>query len=551
MLGFLKRRLTSPERWISCLLVVQSHVGEEVFRVGGCWDTHLQRYVERPCVPHVVRLEEAQLEPAIEFAKWLEKQRAQRKRPRAIVMGGNRGSGKTFAGGGIFVVAMALEFPGDVGLGVNLTTSQKRECLDAIEAVCMPANDVTGAATQSPWIKSQPEDADREPKTIFVTGFYVEWLSAKNPKKLRSAGRPIRYVFINEGQDQPQKVYTNAIAAIRNTGGLVGIATNPPTSAAGNWIARLWAAILAGDVNAVAFLLDNKLNRSVDQDALSDIGPLIRCVSPEDHAADVEGTFQLSGNIAYPSFRPMRYERRGHLGMPLPNWVDVTAELTGPILQSQALGPQWVCGVDFQRTPGIIGCVGKIYRRPDGVLVLWIKQTIAVRGVEPDFSQALHSAGFSPSTVLLVGDGTGARQNAEHKFTQSNSFAKMKEDGWHIVPPMYHWRNRTPWNPAVKESRSQMFTLLGGQAANDNAAPWAPQIIFGEDCKLAGDGFPSLVESFSSAQCGPRGGLIEAGHYQHGPDGVRYLAWRFLPRPKMKAPEEERADVGLYKQLSS
>lgn len=539
-LGFLKRRLTSPERWISCLLVVQSHAGEEVFRVGGCWDTHLQCYVERPCVPHFVQLEESQLEAAIAFAGWLEKQRAQRKRPRAIVMGGNRGSGKTYLGGGIMILAMALEFPGDVGLGVNLTSAQRRECLDAIEELCPAANDVIGRAVQSPWISAQPDDADREPKTIFVTGFYVEWLSAKNPKKLRSAGRSIRYVFINEGQDQPQKVYTNAIAAIRNTGGLVGIATNPPTAAAGNWIARLWAAILAGDVNAVSFLLENKLNRSVDQDALSDIGPLIRCVSPEDYGADVEGTFQLAGNIAYPGFRPMRVDRGGHLGMPLPSWKDVTAELTGAVLQSQAPGPQWVCGVDFQRTPGIIGSIGKIYRRPDGVLVLWIARTIAVRGVEPDFSQALHSAGFEPSSVLLVGDGTGARQNAEHKFEQSNSFAKMKEDGWKIFPPMYHWRKRTPWNPAVKDSRSQMHTLFTGG-----------QILLGEECKLAGDGFPSLVESFSSAQCGPRGGLIEAGHYQHGPDGVRYLAWRFLPRPRIKAPEEERADVALYKQLSS
>lgn len=539
MLGYLKRRLTSPERWISCLLVVQSHVGEEVFRVGGCWDTHLQCYVERPCAPHVVHLEESQLEAGIAFATWLEKQRAKKKRRRALVLGGNRGSGKTFEGGGIFIVAMALEFPGDVGLAVNLTSAQRRECLDAIEQVCSPADEVLGRSAQSPWITAQPEDADREAKTIFVTGFYVEWLSAKNPKKLRSAGRSIRYVFINEGQDQPQKVYTNAIAAIRNTGGLVCIATNPPTSAAGNWIARLWAAILAGDVNAEAFLLENKKNRSVDQDALEDIGPLIRCVSPEDFTADVEGTFQLAGNIAYPAFKPMRFDRGGHLTMPLAEWVDVTADFTGPVLESQAKGPEWICGVDFQRTPGIIGSIGKLYRRPDGVLVLWIMRTIAVRGVEADFSQALYSAGFTPSSILLVGDGTGARQNAEHKFAQSNSFAKMKEDGWHIVPPMYHWRRRTPWNPAVKDSRSQMHTLLSSFV-----------ILFGEECKLGGDGFPSLVESFASAQCGPRGGLLEAGHYQHGPDGVRYLAWRFLPRPKIVAPSEEKVDLALFRALS-
>jgi hypothetical protein len=33
-----------------------------------------------------------------------------------------------------------------------------------------------------------------------------------------------------------------------------------------------------------------------------------------------------------------------------------------------------------------------------------------------------------------------------------------------------------------------------------------------------------------------RGRLVEAGNYQHGLDGLRYLAWRFLPRPQPPKP---------------
>ena len=43
-------------------------------------------------------------------------------------------------------------------------------------------------------------------------------------------------------------------------------------------------------------------------------------------------------------------------------------------------------------------------------------------------------------------------------------------------------------------------------------------------------GFAALVESLRRAKKTPRGALIEKGGWQHGPDGLRYLAWRFLPR---------------------
>jgi hypothetical protein len=100
---------------------------------------------------------------------------------------------------------------------------------------------------------------------------------------------------------------------------------------------------------------------------------------------------------------------------------------------------------------------------------------------------------------------------------------------------MYHWRHRTPWNPAVKDSRAQMHTLFEKS-----------QILLSEKCKEPANGFPSLVESFRRAQVGPRGGLIEKGNFQHAADGVRYLAWKFLPRPK---PASMPRDLETYDEI--
>jgi hypothetical protein len=523
MIRFLKKRLISSDRYVNALLVVTSHEDKEIFRVGGCWDTHLRRYVDRPCDPHVVKLQESQCVdtqtggPGIGygFAKWLEAQRAKKKRARALMAGGNRGSGKTWCLGGVGIVAMALEFPNDWQFGINITAKQKRECIEAIREVARPE-----------WIQGDVEDF-RDPRTVFITGNTICWLSAQNPRAIRQAGLKIRYVFINEGQDQPQAVAINAIAAIRNTGGLVGVATNPPQTERSDWVASWWSGIEAGDLNGEKYFVDNKKNRAIDQEAVGDIGPYLYAIDRDAGDADGAGIFRLSGPIAYPAFKPLPLAKGGHIGEPPQvGWKDVTHDVTAEALDSDS-GVPFLCGVDFQREPGVIGSIAKVYKDQTGKLILYIMDTIGVRGVESDFSGALHAAGYRPAPgmdgppILLVGDGTGARQNAEHRKGQPTSFMALRADGWKIVPPMYHWRTRTPWNPLVKDSRAQMHAVFD-----------ARQILLDPKCKEAAEGFPSLVDSFRSAKVGPRGGLVEKGHFQHGPDGVRYLAWRFLPRPQ-------------------
>lgn len=528
----LRRQLLSPERWIEALLIVEDHEGNELLRVGGCWDTQLQCYVDRPCTPHVIRLEESQRELGLALARWLKAVRAgQKQRPRALVGGGNRGSGKTWFLAGIAFVVMALEFPWDWSFGVNITSKQKRECIEAIQAVARPE-----------WIASDISDF-RDPRTEFLTGHAVAWKSGRAPRAVREAGLRIRYILINEGQDQPEAIAINCIAAIRNTGGLVGVATNPPQNDQGDWVATWWTGIEAGELNGEKFFVDNKKNRSIDQDAQSDIAAFLYATNREAGDADAAGIFRLSGPIAYPAFKALPRDRGGHLGVPPPApdvgtslWVDITRQLTARLLEGET-GFDAVCGVDFQRLPGIVGVVAKLYSDERGQLVLHAVDVIGVRGVEPDFSQALIANGYVPAhgmttedgrpgvPLLLIGDATGARQNAEHRFAQPPSFTALRFDGWKVLPPMKHWKRGTPWNPLVKDSRAQMHTLF------ENG-----QILLGPKCSEPADGFPSLVESLRRAKVGPRGGLVEKGNFQHVPDGLRYLAWRFMPRPKPATP---------------
>jgi hypothetical protein len=531
MIRFARGRLTSSKRFVDALLVVEDHEGTELLRVGGRWNRSFNCWVKdaKDVKPHVIRLKESQQEAGRGLAKWLESSRLGVVDPlRAIVMllGGARGSGKTWFVG-LAIVVIGIEWQNEWQYSVNLSTGQRREVIEAIEEVALPD-----------WILGRSDDL-RDPWLQFLTGSTVAFTSARNPKRLREAKLRIRAVHINEGQDQPEEVYVNAVSATRNVDGLTTIATNRPRNEAGDWVSLAASGIEGGEIVGLYYLLDPRKNDAVSRVALDKRAAAIRVVSAEAAAADTDpdAPMKLAGPIAYPGFRPLPIEKGGHIGEPpappqvgKPLWRDVTAEVTAKLLGGDT-GFPYIGGVDFQRQPGIICSIAKLYRNEAGLLVLHVVATLAVRGVEPDFSHALVASGYRPAhgmdgePILLIGDATGARQNSEHKFAQPPSFTALRSDGWKIVPPMKHWRRGTPWNPLVHQSRTQMHALFEGH-----------QILLAPRCREPSEGFPSLVESLRRAKVGPKGGLIEKGNFQHGPDGVRYMAWWALPRPKPPAP---------------
>lgn len=526
MIRFARGRLTSSKRFVDALLVVEDHEGKELLRVGGRWDRTFSRWVkDAPDVkPHAIRLKESQQEAGRGLAGWLESSRlgeVDAKRAIVMLLGGARGSGKTWFVG-LAIVVIGIEWCNEWQYSVNLSTGQRREVIEAIEEVALPD-----------WILGRSDDL-RDPWLQFLTGSTVAFTSARNPKRLREAKLRIRAVHINEGQDQPEEVYINAVSATRNVDGLTTIATNRPRNESGDWVSLAATGIEGGDIVGLYYLLDPRKNNAVSKVALDKRAAAIRAVNADAAAADTDpdAPMTLSVSLVYPGFRPLPVEKKGHIGdPPAIGWRDVTRDVTAAELES-GFGFDWVCGVDFQKHPGVTGQIGKFYRDEHGALVLYIARTLAVRGVEADFSQALYAAQYTTTpgaginTVMLIGDATGARQNSEHKWERSPSFTALKGDGWMILPPMVHWRTGVEWNPVVGDSRNQMHFLFERH-----------RILISPACKVPQEGFPSLVDSLRRAPVGPKGGLVERGGFQHNPDGVRYLAWRFMPRPKPVAPQ--------------
>ncbi len=529
------KRAIHTERYVDCLLVVQDSTGLEILRSGGRWDRLALRYVPgTDVVPYIARLQESQDDLGRAFARWLEgARRGDAKLPRVIIAGGNRGSGKTWFLAGIVMTVFALEWPRDWQFGVNLASAQKRECIDSIREASLPA-----------WIDYESQDL-RDPVLRFANGSTIGWLSSQNPKRLRQAKLRIRHVLLNEGQDQAEKNFINAISAIRNTTGLVTIATNPPQQGAGDWVAGLWNSIEGGEVGhrAEIYNLDNKKNRAVNQEALGDIAILLRAVSEEAADADAGGNMRkLSGLMAYNNFLALPFEKLGHLGDPPPipmigagPWRDVTRDKTSEKLHGGE-GREWIVGCDFQRRPGIVGVACKLFLvekvwaplpLPVGTLVLWAADQINCAGDESSFSAMLERRGYSPfglpvdgrptRSAFLVGDGTGARQNAAHRWELPPSFQSLAAEGWTIVPPSKTSKGK-PWNPAVKESRAQMWDGFD-----------ARQIIVSPGLKTSEPGFGSLVSSLSRAKVNRNGNLVGGNH--HAPDGLRYIWYCFGPRP--------------------
>jgi len=541
------QHLQHTDRFVDARLELQAPDGESLLVVGGCWDHFTHRYVDRPCATRVLKLKVSQVEVGRAVAKYIAQRLAgDDSRVALMELIGNRGGGKTFFGA-VLMVVIALALPGSYQIGASLTSKQNRELKQGIKQVCGPF--------WKSWISNDISDP-RDPRTEFATRGTVLWLTAKNPKALRQALLSFEHVCINEGQDQREVMFTNAISAIRNTGGIVTVLTNPPQEGSGDWVAILYQGIEAGSQDGLAFILRAEDNDAVNQPTRGKIERLLRLVNPDAADRDGLGLISLSGNVGYPGFtrrlRVVNAKGRwvsGHVGEPINlgpyAWVDITKRLTAE--KTGGEGFDYVAGGDFQTEPGSCAGVGKFFETPDGIL-LWVKEFIATNGTEADLTMALTMKGYFPGSVdydgkpaascLIIGDATGARQNAEHRKRDPYSFTRLRADGWTVRPPALYGPKRTPWNPLVTDSRKQMkLAFITGV------------IVLSSACIEAQAPFPSLVESFARAKVNANGKFEKRGHYTHGPDGVRYMAWWGLPKSVAPVPESPAFDKESFELL--
>lgn len=551
----LDRRLSSAERYVALKLEVRTYEGERLFTVGGCWDTQAQRYVDRECETRVFVLQKSQELFGRSLATQLKKRIAgDDDRWGVILMLSERGGGKTTALALIVVVIM-LALVASWQQVVSIYTAQNEEVRQAMHKVGSPS-----------WFRDDSNPT--QPFIECVNGSRCNWMTSRTPAKIRQAQINWEHVGINEGQDQAEKVYVNAQGAIRNEGGFVSIAANSSQSDAGDWVILLHQLLEADQRDGISIPLPAHLNEAVNQKALSRNERLIRGVNPEAADADSRGVIKLSGTVGYQGFTrlPRIVDERGrwasgHIaevptpvydtsGRQIAGWVDETRRITAEHLRSDE-GTDYVGGGDFQTDPGCCAPVAKLYRDlRTGELLLYVVEFIGTTGTEADLTMALTSCGYFPgrfdyegrpaASLLLVGDATGARQNAEHRKRDPYSFTRLRADGWHVLPPAFHGPQRTPWNPLIDASRLQMKALLS-----------TGKIIFSPKCAEPANGFPSLLDSLQRAKVNANGKFLKDRNdrYTHGPDGVRYLAWRFMPRNATPAPVSDGATADELRRI--
>lgn len=532
------RRSLTTDRYVDALLVVVEPDGTEVYRAGGVWDKTLGCYDRsRTAEPLVFRLKLSQIEAARAFAEWFRASlRGDKKRDRVLMLGGPGGSGKTTMGAGPETVACALQWPGEVQFAVNLQAKLREECMEALRESSRPE-----------WIEYD-SDNPVDSRTIFITGHRIRWKTAKNAAALRERKLPIRRVYLNEAQDMAERVFANAILATRNLGGLLTILANPNQDDIGEWSSELWEKLQGKRLRGRQFFLDPALNDGVDHAALDDIGDFLRAVAPTSYVADILGKFNSRDGKGYPNFSPIERETdeagqwvRGHIGEPppipdigvpsWPVWRDVTREETSRIMGPGSVGYDWIGGSDFQVDPGCCVCIAKLYRDQFDNLILFVRETISAPGDERALTQALVSGDYFPGDVdfdgnprpgrslLLVGDGTSSTHSTGNRRGEPYTFTQLNNMGWRTIPPDRHYKTRTALNPLVTDSRKQMFGAF--------AHGW---ILLHHDCEKASAVLPSLVDGLKRTRVLPSGKFEKKGHWTHKPDGLRYLAWRFLPR---------------------
>lgn len=527
------RRERSTDRLVSAELIVESSRGYELCRAGGVWDGW--DYIKPPAGfehrPEVFRLQESQDEPTAQgFAPWFDAMKKNAPgRDVVFELGGQPGSGKTLLLM-VWQLLVGIQWPSDFQWTSVLNLDNRTECLVALGIVGRPEW----------WTEIENP---KNPHLRFFNGAQLRWTSARNVRRLRQRGLPVRFIGINEGQDQSDELYAVAQTAPRLYGGAVAITANPPTQISGNWTSRLWLGIEAGEVKGKVFLMKTAGNRAVDQDFIRDSGQAVRVAAPRLAAAHVDGDMRHAGPAAYPTFdarpyNPLDPKSGGCVGELLwkpdigPAPLNITRELTAPFMGS-ARGADVVIGCDFQGHPGCVAAVTEFYRVGADVLA-YVKRIISVPGQEDALSQALYNAGYTGNgwrpdgqqgpIALLVGDATGDRQSADHK-KRPPSFHAMKANGWTIIAPDRHHTTGTEWWAPVIESLAQMYVLFERRL-----------VVLGPECRKPSEAMPSAVDCFRNTLKNELTGKLRKGDPMgHVPDAVRYPMWRFMVRAKAEA----------------
>jgi hypothetical protein len=522
------------------IVVVRDATSQVLFAVGGRWDRGRAEYFGQAERCKVIRLNEAQclgeegndLEdgPALEIKRWIDARREGEERLGEILLDGARGSGKTVLGV-IAVFCIAIAFPGARCLLVSPANTRRHE-LDVIVKDFIPRR-------WRAW-------SERDLTFTLPNGSTISYLGADDEDALKQGGYEV--ALLNEAQLMTARAYVNATGGLRNLSGrpmgLMLLALNYASKERGEWTNDHLDKIEAGLRGARHHKLDPKLNGFIDDKANDIASGLARSVSTELADIDYSGIRKLLGNMASPMFKPAAVAFGGHVGPPPANGVDVTRQVTA-LKTGVEKGFARVVGADFQRRPGCVATVFKLFRVPDKEgLVYWAEKYIEARnGYEDELAMAvdeyLVSIGLSARDALVVADSTGRNQDALHQKNSKTSHQILREYYFTVVAPMRK-RKDGGWgigNPDVDDSVAQFNCVLMQNCfyVSDHADP---------------NDF--LIEALRKCKTKKRGGSIRLDDrppgYSHPVDTCRYVTYYFEPR---RGPAPAGIDTATFNELRS
>jgi hypothetical protein len=520
--------------------------GERIFAVGGRWDRVDERYLDEPATRcKTIWLNEAQClgeagkhieeGPIWTLKTWIKARRENRERLIELVLDGGRGSGKSVLGT-FAVFAIAVEFPDARCWLINPANTRRGEIVRIVRDH-IPRQ--WRAWSERDFIYTLPNSST------------VQYIGADDEDALKQGGYEV--ALLNEAQLVSSSAYANAAAGVRNVSGrpkgLLILAHNYASKVRGEWTNDHLDKIEAGTINARHHKLDPRLNGFLDESVVDDVDGLIRSVRPDLADIDALGIRKRLGDFAAAAFKP---EPGGHVGRPpvdvvglngkkVAGWTDVTRELTAEKTGTRD-GFAVVVGADFQRRPGCVAVVFRLYRREDGKIVYFAEHIIVAGDNEDDLANRIDSylgtIGLTARDALVVADSTGRFQNAGHNTKTKPSHDILREWYFTVVAPRRMKSNGKSFinaNPLVEDSLAQFYDICK-----------ADRILVDPDAEW-------LIESLRRCKVKKRGGTIRLDDsqpgYSHPVDCARYVTWYFEPRRGVAAPT--KVDREFMRELRS
>jgi len=505
---------------------------ERVLEAGGRWDTVRRAYTkDAPQAPQVYDLMESQVDMARWFAAWLRRwqrrqgdpRRAKVRDIRSVLYYGNRAGGKTELCLWL-TLAAAITVPDAITWIVSCSRPQSQE--DVHERL--------GRIIPPEWGAYRGQPAYR---WLLVNGSRIREMTGDSPEDLKQ-GR-VDLAFLNEAAKMDKRAYAYPIGRISDMGGIMLMASNPPTVDVpkGAWVLDLFEQLKDREKLGKWCALhvvqaDGALNASIDQGARDDVGDLLRMVSPEIATADADGAMRaIKPKLVY------EYDRAIHGLKRAPELGDITERFTK---DKQGRAYQYLAGVDFQQSPYIIVSYWKLY----GSLaapILWCVSDFTCQGSEDDFlDEALlsgvptgdgQSDEIEPGNVLWIGDSSAQWQDRKNRGQQATilppSFAFWKQRGLPIIPPTTKITPEAKWakNPPKQVSYGQLNRLTK-----------EGRMLISPLATVIGEAFRQCEARRREA-----GGVNAEPKWSHAIDTARYVAWWVDPVTRRKPAQQQRA----------